>query len=44
MKKENREQLLQVYASLSLYALDLAEADVSKSRCEEIGELLRHYL
>jgi predicted short-subunit dehydrogenase-like oxidoreductase (DUF2520 family) len=44
MKKEQRELLLQVYASLSMYALDLAEADVSKSRCEEIEALLRHYL
>lgn len=44
LKREGREQLLKVYASLSLYALDLAEAEVSKARCEEIEELLRHYL
>lgn len=44
MEHEEREQLRHVYASLSLYALDLAEAYVSKSRCEEIEELLRHYL
>jgi predicted short-subunit dehydrogenase-like oxidoreductase (DUF2520 family) len=44
MDREDRQQLLRVYASLSLYALDLAEAEVSKSRCEEIEELLRHYL
>jgi predicted short-subunit dehydrogenase-like oxidoreductase (DUF2520 family) len=44
LEGEDRVPLLQAYASLSLYALDLAEADVSKARCEEIDELLRHYL
>jgi predicted short-subunit dehydrogenase-like oxidoreductase (DUF2520 family) len=44
MEEEDREVLLKVYASLSLYALDLAESDVSKSRCDEIEELLRHSL
>jgi len=44
MEREDRELLLKVYASLSLYALDLAEAEVSKSRCDEIEELLRHHL
>jgi predicted short-subunit dehydrogenase-like oxidoreductase (DUF2520 family) len=43
MDEQEREQLLRVYASLSMYALDLAEADISKARCEEIEELLRHY-
>ncbi len=44
LEKEERELLLRVYAALSLYALDLAEAEVSRSRCEELEELLRHYL
>lgn len=44
LQGEERELLLRVYAALSLYALDLAEAEVSKSRCEELEELLRHYL
>jgi len=44
LERDDREPLLQAYAALSLYALDLAEAEVSKSRCEEIEELLRHYL
>jgi predicted short-subunit dehydrogenase-like oxidoreductase (DUF2520 family) len=44
MQREEREQLMRVYIALSMYALDLAEADVSKSRCEEIEELLMHYL
>jgi predicted short-subunit dehydrogenase-like oxidoreductase (DUF2520 family) len=44
MEREDMEVLLKVYTSLSLYALDLAEAEVSKSRCDEIEELLRHYL
>jgi len=39
----DREQLLRVYASLSMYALDLAEGDISKARCKEIEELLRRY-
>ena len=43
LEREEREQLLKVYTSLSMYALDLAEADVSKARCEEIEELLQHY-
>ena len=43
MDEQEREQLLRVYASLSMYALDLAEADISKARCEEIEKLLRHY-
>ncbi len=44
LEREEREQLLKVYISLSMFALDLAEADVSRSRCEEIEELLGHYL
>jgi predicted short-subunit dehydrogenase-like oxidoreductase (DUF2520 family) len=44
MEREDREVLLKVYAALSLYALDLAETEVSKSRCDEIEELLRHSL
>ncbi|MDY6796908.1 MAG: Rossmann-like and DUF2520 domain-containing protein [Actinomycetota bacterium] len=44
MEREERDKLLKVYASLSLYALDLAEANMSKARCEEIEELLNHYL
>ncbi len=44
LEREERELLLRVYASLSLYALDLAEAGMSRSRCEELEELLRHYL
>ena len=44
LEGEEREQLLRVYIALSMYALDLAEAEVSKSRCEEIEELLMHYL
>ncbi|MBN2027155.1 MAG: DUF2520 domain-containing protein [Actinobacteria bacterium] len=43
LEQEERKELLKVYTSLSMYALDLAEADVSKSRCEEIEELLLHY-
>ena len=43
LEGEAKEQLLKVYTSLSMFALDLAEADVSKSRCEEIEELLLHY-
>lgn len=44
MRDNDLERLLQVYVPLSLYALDLAEAGVSKARCEEIEELLSHYL
>ncbi len=44
LEREERELLLRVYASLSLFALDLAEAEVSRTRCEELEELLRHYL
>lgn len=44
LEREEREQLLRVYIALSMYALDLAEADVSKARSEEIEELLMHYL
>jgi predicted short-subunit dehydrogenase-like oxidoreductase (DUF2520 family) len=43
LEREEKEQLLKVYTSLSMFALDLAEAEVSKSRCEEIEELLMHY-
>jgi predicted short-subunit dehydrogenase-like oxidoreductase (DUF2520 family) len=43
MQGEGRERLMRVYVSLSRYALDLAEADLSRSRCEEIAELLEHY-
>lgn len=43
LQREEREKLLKVYTSLSMFALDLAEADVSKARCEEIEELLQHY-
>jgi predicted short-subunit dehydrogenase-like oxidoreductase (DUF2520 family) len=43
LQREEREGLLKVYTSLSMFALDLAEADVSKSRCEEIAELLQHF-
>jgi predicted short-subunit dehydrogenase-like oxidoreductase (DUF2520 family) len=43
LELEDRELLLKVYTSLSMFALDLAEADVSKARCEEIEELLQHF-
>lgn len=43
LEREEREQLLKVYTSLSMFALDLAEANVSKARCEEMEELLQHY-
>lgn len=43
LEREEREQLLKVYTALSMFALDLAEADVSKARCEEMEELLLHY-
>jgi len=43
LEREEKDQLLRVYTSLSMFALDLAEADVSKARCEEIEELLQHY-
>lgn len=43
MEREGREELMRVYVSLSRYALDLAEANLSRSRCEEIAELLEHY-
>lgn len=43
LQREDRERLLKVYTSLSMFALDLAEADVSKARCEEIEELLQHF-
>lgn len=43
LEHEEREQLLKVYTSLSMFALDLAEAEVSKARCEEIEELLLHF-
>lgn len=44
MDSEDREKLMSAYVSLSIYALDLAEASMSKARCEEIEELLHHYL
>jgi predicted short-subunit dehydrogenase-like oxidoreductase (DUF2520 family) len=44
LERDERGQLLRVYTSLSIYALDLAEANISKARCEEIEALLRHYL
>jgi len=43
LEKEGREKLLRVYVALSQYALDLAEADLSRSRCQEIRELLERY-
>ncbi len=43
LERGEREQLLKVYTSLSMFALDLAEAEVSKARCEEMEELLQHY-
>ncbi len=43
LEREERKDLMRVYTSLSLYALDIAEADVSKARSEEIEELLMHY-
>lgn len=43
MEEEGREQLMGVYVSLSRYALDLAEEGLSRSRAEEIAELLERY-
>ncbi len=43
MQREEKERLLKVYTALSVFALDLAESDVSKARCEEIEELLQHF-
>lgn len=43
LDEEGREQLMRVYVSLSRYALDLAEANLSRSRCQEIAELLERY-
>lgn len=43
MEREGKEQLMRAYVSLSRYALDLAEANLSRSRCEEIAELLEHH-
>ncbi len=43
LEREDLEELMHVYVSLSLYALDLAEPNLSKARSEEIEELLRHY-
>ncbi|MEJ5187170.1 MAG: DUF2520 domain-containing protein [Candidatus Geothermincolales bacterium] len=44
LEREERKNLLRVYVALSLYALDLAEANLSKTRCEEIERLLRKYM
>ncbi len=43
LEEEGREQLMGVYVSLSRYALDLAEEGLSRSRAEEIAELLERY-
>jgi predicted short-subunit dehydrogenase-like oxidoreductase (DUF2520 family) len=44
LEKEERKNLLRVYVALSLYALDLAEANLSRTRSEEIERLLRKYI
>ncbi len=44
LEKEGTEAMLKAYVSLSLYALDLASGVLSRSRADEIEELLRHYL
>lgn len=43
LEREDREKLLRVYVALSEYALDLAEAELSRSRSQEIRELLERY-
>ncbi len=44
LEREERKNLLRVYVALSLYALDLAEANLSRTRSEEMERLLRKYL
>lgn len=41
--EEGRERHLQAYISLTRFALDLAEANLSRSRSQEIEELLERY-
>lgn len=43
LEEEGREGHLQVYVSLTRFALDLAEAHLSRSRSKEIAELLERY-
>ncbi len=43
LEEEGREEFLRVYVALSRFALDLAEANLSRSRCMEIAELLERY-
>ncbi len=44
LEEKGTEAMMKAYVSLSLYALDLASGVLSKSRADEIEELLRHYL
>lgn len=43
MQKKGLEKLMRVYVALSMYALDLAEANLSRARCEEMEEMLNRY-
>ncbi len=44
LEREENEAMLLAYASLSLFALDLARPNLSMARADELEELLRHYL
>lgn len=43
LEEEGREEHLHVYVALTRFALDLAEAHLSRSRSQEIAELLERY-
>jgi predicted short-subunit dehydrogenase-like oxidoreductase (DUF2520 family) len=44
LEREENEAMLKAYAALSLFALDLARANLSMARADEIEEILRRYL
>ena len=44
LEAEGNQAMLTAYASLSLFALDLARPNLSKARADELEQLLRHYL
>ncbi len=44
LEAEENEAMLKAYASLSLFALDLARSGLSMARADEIEELLRKHL
>ncbi|MDI7253381.1 MAG: DUF2520 domain-containing protein, partial [Actinomycetota bacterium] len=43
LEEEGREKHLRAYVALTRFALDLAEANLSRSRSQEIAELLERY-